>query len=117
MSPYTSWETKDYPVENYLKCCDLIVQEYPESHFAFVGTPDKKDEINDKINKYNDLNSKVWNLAGLTDIQDLQQLIKKADLTIASEGAVGHIASALDVPIYVIFVPHNQLELVLGEKS
>ena len=105
MSPYTSWVTKDFSVENYLKCCELMAKDFPEAQFAFIGTPDKKAEIDQKVKANNTLGEKVWNLAGVTDIQDLQQLIKLSDLTIASEGAVGHIASALDVPVCVIFGP------------
>ena len=108
MSPNTSWETKDYPVQNYLRSAQLIKKDYPQAQFIFIGTPDKKAEIDKEIIKFKldeSFAKNIWNLAGCTNIQELQHLISLADLTIASEGAVGHIASALDRPICVIFGP------------
>ena len=108
MSPFTSWETKDYPVENYLRSAQMIAKDFPQAEFIFIGTPDKKDLIDQQIIDFKldpDFAKNIWNLAGCTNIQELQELIRLADLTIASEGAVGHIASALDRPVCVIFGP------------
>jgi heptosyltransferase II len=108
MSPYTSWETKDYPVKNYLRSAQMIQKNYPQAQFIFIGTPDKKEAIDNEIidsKLESEFTQKTWNLAGCTNIQELQELIRLADLTIASEGAVGHIASALDRPVCVIFGP------------
>ena len=109
MSPFTSWETKDFPVQAYLRTVELLIERHIDAEFAFVATPDKRDEIESATQafqfKNQDSKQKVHNLAGATNIQELQLLIDKADLVIASEGAVGHIASALDTPVCVIFGP------------
>ena len=109
LSPFTSWVTKDFPVEAYLRTVELLRETHADAEFAFVATPDKRDEINTSIKEFSfiepNTSKHVHNLAGLTNIQELQVLIDQANLVIASEGAVGHIASALDTPVCVIFGP------------
>ena len=122
LSPFTSWLTKDFPVQAYLRTVELLRQVHDDAEFAFVSTPDKRDEIDRIIKAFNfsDQNSlkHIHNLAGLTNIQELQLLIDQADLVIASEGAVGHIASALDTPVCVIFGPTQPTRVgPWGKKS
>ena len=47
----------------------------------------------------------MLNFAGETNIQELLALISQSDLVMASEGAAGHMASALDTPLCVVFGP------------
>ncbi|NQZ60480.1 MAG: hypothetical protein HRT88_23785, partial [Lentisphaeraceae bacterium] len=53
----------------------------------------------------NQLSAHILNFAGQTNIQELLNLIAKADLVMASEGAAGHMASALDTALCVVFGP------------
>lgn len=109
ISPFTSWKTKDVPIQNWLKAAELISQKQANAHFVFCATPDKFDELEDELNmtliNKPQLQEKVINFAGKTNIQELLNLIKKSDLVLASEGATGHMASALDTPLCVVFGP------------
>ena len=109
ISPFTSWKTKDVPIQNWLKAAELISQKLAEAYFIFSATPDKYDELETELNKAlinkPELTKKVTNFAGKTNIQELLNLIKKSDLVLASEGATGHMASALDTPLCVVFGP------------
>jgi len=108
ISPYTSWETKDVPVNTWLKAAGLINSK-EDSRFVFCATPDKREtlqkELDEHLPQFPDLAEKVLNFAGETNIQELLTLIGKSDLVLASEGATGHMASALDTPLCVVFGP------------
>jgi hypothetical protein len=52
MSPFTSWETKDFPVEAYLQTVEFLIEKQAGAEFAFIATPDKKDEIDRLIKTF-----------------------------------------------------------------
>jgi heptosyltransferase II len=109
ISPYTSWETKDVPVKTWAAAAALIQIKYPKAQFVFSATPDKHETLEQElreIEKTNpDIRSSLINFAGKTNIQELLTLISKSSLVMASEGATGHMASALDRPLCVVFGP------------
>jgi heptosyltransferase I len=51
--------------------------------------------------------SYIVNLAGRTTIRELISLVKGASLVISNDTGPGHIASALGVPVVMIFGPTN----------
>ncbi|MCM8538051.1 MAG: glycosyltransferase family 9 protein [Lentisphaeraceae bacterium] len=122
VSPYTSWKTKDVPVGNWVKAAELISKTYPSAEFVFSATPDKRDELQESLDKAlegkEDLKKRMTNFAGQTNIQELLSLIEQADLVLASEGATGHMASALDTPLCVVFGPTKPSRVgPWGDKS
>ncbi len=110
ISPYTSWKTKDVPIKNWLQAAKLITEK-EDSLFIFSATPDKfnelENELTSQLKELPELAEKVLNFAGKTNIQELLSLISLADLVLASEGATGHMASALNTPLVVVFGPTN----------
>jgi len=106
ISPYTSWKTKDVPVKNWLQASEIIAEK-EDSYFVFCATPDKKEELQVELETHlpESLKDRVLNFAGETNIQELLSLISQSDLVMASEGATGHMASALDTPLCVVFGP------------
>jgi len=109
ISPFTSWKTKDVPVHQWVDAAELILTQHPGSRFIFTATPDKYEELEELLNaataKRTQLRDHLLNFAGKTNIQELLHLISRADLVFASEGAAGHMASALDTPLAVVFGP------------
>lgn len=119
ISPYTSWETKDVPVKNWLQAAELISKK-EDSYFIFCATPDKKEALQKELDEHlpDSLKERVLNFAGETNIQELLSLISQSDLVMASEGAAGHMASALDTPLCVVFGPTKPSRVgPWGEKS
>ena len=106
ISPYTSWKTKDVPVSKWLNAAEII-RAKEDSYFVFCATPDKKEDLQKELDSHlsDSLKGRVLNFAGETNIQELLSLIGKSDLVMASEGATGHMASALDTPLCVVFGP------------
>ncbi|MCM8525647.1 MAG: glycosyltransferase family 9 protein [Lentisphaeraceae bacterium] len=106
ISPYTSWKTKDVPVKNWLQAAELIAGK-ENAYFVFSATPDKREELQKELDQHlpESLKDKVLNFAGKTNIQELLSLIGRSSLVMASEGAAGHMASALDTPLCVVFGP------------
>ena len=119
ISPYTSWKTKDVPVKNWLQAIELISAK-EDGYFIFCATPDKKDVLQKELDEHlsGSLNDRVLNFAGETNIQELLGLISQSDLVLASEGATGHMASALDTPLCVVFGPTEPSRVgPWGEKA
>ena len=106
ISPYTSWKTKDVRVKSWLAAAEIIAEK-EDSYFVFCATPDKYDELQKDLDEHlsDKLKERVLNFAGKTNIQELLSLIGRSDLVMASEGATGHMASALDTPLCVVFGP------------
>jgi ADP-heptose:LPS heptosyltransferase len=109
ISPYTSWKTKDVSIDTWVKTAELIVKDFTGAQFIFCATPDKFDELEESLAKAltnkSGLSSQITNFAGKTNIQELLNLIQQSNLVLASEGATGHMASALDTPLAVVFGP------------
>ena len=80
-----------------------------QSRFIFSATGDKKEELQKELDEAlkdkPQLKDRILNFAGETNIQELLNLISESDLVMASEGAAGHMASALDTPLCVVFGP------------
>ena len=106
ISPYTSWKTKDVRVKTWLASAEVIAEK-EDSYFVFCATPDKEEELQKELDEHlpEKLKGRVLNFAGKTNIQELLSLIGRSDLVMASEGATGHMASALDTPLCVVFGP------------
>ena len=108
VSPFTSWKTKDVRISTWVNAAEELNAK-DDCYFIFSATPDKKDELQNELDKAlegkDSLKENVLNFAGETNIQELLNLISMADLVMASEGATGHMASALDTPLCVVFGP------------
>jgi heptosyltransferase-2 len=108
ISPYTSWQTKDVRISTWVEAAEEICKK-DDGYFIFSATPDKREQLQNELDKVlegkPELTKRILNFAGKTNIQELLNLISMADLVMASEGAAGHMASALDTPLCVVFGP------------
>ncbi len=108
ISPFTSWSTKNVPLSTWLQSIRQLADARPQCCFAFIATAEHKAGIDRAIKKVNlpeTIKQRIYNLAGLTNLQQLISLIKMADVLMCSEGAAGHIASAVNTPVVVVFGP------------
>lgn len=108
INPYTSWKTKDVRISTWVNAAEELTKS-GECFFIFSATADKKESLQLDLDKAlkdrPELQKRILNFAGQTNIQELLKLISMADLVMASEGATGHMASALDTPLCVVFGP------------
>jgi 3-deoxy-D-manno-octulosonic-acid transferase len=103
MNPYTTWKTKDWIVERYRELAERIKKEL-DYEVIFTGGPDDKKGI-DEILKT--ISVPVYNLAGLTNLSELAELYKRAELFIGGDTGPMHLAVAIDLPVVAIMGPTN----------
>ena len=109
INPFTTWQSKNIPLEKILEIASLIHSKASCS-FIIIGTPDEKEFTQEKIQKLiknypKSLKNCLKNIVGETKIKDLPQMIMMSDCIISGEGGIIHMANALNKPNCVIFGP------------
>jgi len=100
----STWETKDWKFEGYLKVAQRFLA---ESKCGIVLLGDKtKSEMAEKL--FQALGSeRVSNLVNKTTISELISIIKRFSFLIGPDSGPGHMAAALAVPYISLFGPTN----------
>jgi predicted lipopolysaccharide heptosyltransferase III len=103
LHPFSRWDYKEWPIQNYIRLIDHIGSRYQVS-FVVTGAPEERHRAAEimsgsKIN--------VYNLAGRTDISELPGVLKKCSLLIGIDSAAAHIAASVGTPTTIIFGPSS----------
>jgi 3-deoxy-D-manno-octulosonic-acid transferase len=101
INPYTTWKTKDWIVERYRELAGRIKKEL-DYEAVFTGDPGNRKGI-DTILETSSV--PVSNLAGLTNLGELAELYKRAELFIGGDTGPMHLAVAVGLPVVVIMGP------------
>ena len=99
--------SKCWPVEKFAELADRVHTRFGLGIVA-VGVADEKPTIA-RLLELSD--AAVVDLAGQTDIPTLIALLAGARLVISNDTGPAHIATALNVPILIIFGPTNPLRI------
>jgi heptosyltransferase-1 len=97
--PAATVEAKKWPIENFAALADKIYEKYKCS-IVVIGVELEK-AIAEKLK--NLARSPIINLAGRTNIEQLIALFAGAKIVIGNDTGPSHIASALGVPMVLIF--------------
>ncbi|MEN6386661.1 MAG: glycosyltransferase family 9 protein [Phycisphaerales bacterium] len=97
--PGASIAEKRWPSENFAALADKIHEKY-KSDIVAVGVS-AESQIIENFKK--GASARVLNLAGKTTIPELVAFFAKAKLVVSNDTGPGHIATALGVPIVLIF--------------
>ena len=100
--PGAAWERKQWSVEKY---CEVINMITSSSKMNLVMFGSEKDEINDRIAN---LNVKVTNMSGKTNLRQAMSLLSLSKVVIGSDTGLLHIAEALGIPVNMILGPTSQ---------
>ncbi len=101
--PGSAQESKCWPTERFAQLADKIAAQYNYPIIA-VGSKSEKakaEEINKTICR--DARPCVSNLAGQTSLKELVELLRMAKLVVSNDTGPGHIASALGVPLVMMY--------------
>ena len=99
--PGAKWETKRWTEEKFAKVCQILNQKLP-AKIILLG--DQKDqEVIERINLSIE-DQRVFKAVNLP-LNKFMSLIKRCDCFITNDSGPMHIASALGVPLVVIFGP------------
>ncbi|MCD4831818.1 MAG: glycosyltransferase family 9 protein [Anaerohalosphaeraceae bacterium] len=101
--PGSAVESKCWPVENFARLADEISEKYKFDIIA-TGVQSEKPII-EQLQTLTDIN--VVDFAGATNIAQLIALLAGAKIVVANDTGPAHIASALGVPMVLIFGQTN----------
>jgi len=103
LHPFSRWDYKEWPIQNYIQLIDHISSRYPVS-FIVTGAPEERRRAAE-IRTGSTVN--VYNLAGKTTISELPGVLKKCSLLIGIDSAAAHIAASVGTPTTTIFGPSS----------
>ncbi|MBL7131586.1 MAG: glycosyltransferase [Candidatus Omnitrophica bacterium] len=92
------WPTKDWPIDNFTKLSQMLIQEGLK--VILLGTQYSKQ----KVDRFPDDN-RVISFVGDTNLNQLVSLVKRLDVLITPDSAPMHIASAVGTKIIALFGP------------
>ncbi len=95
------WETKRWPVENFARLAQKLIQRQNVKVVLF-GAPNEANLANMFENFPKE---KILNLIGKTRLDELPAYFKSLSLVVTGDSAPLHIAAAMDVPIIALFGP------------
>ena len=101
--PVGGWWGRRWPGENYSKLADYIIKEL-KLDVVFTGVAGEKKEIEEIVKL---MREKPFVAAGDFTIKELASLYEKAKLFIGTDTGAAHIASAVSLPILVMFGPQD----------
>lgn len=101
INPYTTWKTKDWIVERYRELAERIKKELGYE-VVFTGGPGDRTGIDKVLEK---ISVPVYNFAGLTNLGELGELYKRAELFIGGDTGPMHLAVAVGLPVVTIMGP------------
>lgn len=108
LQPGAVWEFKKWPERHYASLIDALSEDYPGHSFILVGSQAEATasaRVREMTGKKT--RDKVLDLAGKTDIEELISLVASADMVVANDSGVAHIAGAAGTRTIVFFGPSS----------
>ncbi len=120
MAPFSRWDTKDWPIEQFAELGKRLVSEMGCS-LCIVGGRDNEAQGESLARQI----GRAQNLCGKTDLPGLCSLLKGVDLLVTVDSGPMHWADAMGVPIVAIFGatnpsrtgPYRQLNHVVTKEG
>ncbi|MFP4017206.1 MAG: lipopolysaccharide heptosyltransferase I [Halanaerobiales bacterium] len=121
INPFTTWETKNWPLGRYIELA-VRVKEELDYEVIFTGGPGEREVID---NNLSNISAKIYNFAGLTNLRELAELYKRAKLYIGGDTGPMHLAVAVSLPVVSVmgptdpeeFGPYGEQNIVLRDNS
>jgi heptosyltransferase-2 len=107
MHPGTGWygPGRRWPAERFARAAQLIMERHPMD-CAILGTAQDEEEAREVARL---LGGRAALLVGKTSLGQLGAVLERAELLLANDGGVGHVAAAVGVPVVSVFGPSNDL--------
>ncbi len=97
----TEWlPQKNWGYENFGSLVKLLIKAFKGYKILLIGTGDQKEVL-----KYAGISKRIINCIDKYSIQESAAIIQKCEFVVGNDTGTIHIASALDIPSYVIFGP------------
>jgi ADP-heptose:LPS heptosyltransferase len=106
IAPVSNSTIRDWPIERYIKLIGALMTRL-ECQIILVGSRSQASDLN-HICEQCQLDHNVVNLAGRTGWSELAALLRRADLVIANNSGVAHLAAACGRPTLAIYSGSHQ---------
>jgi len=100
--PMAKWPTKQWPLENFAKLADALVQK--GASVVFTGSPDDCEPVREILGGI-PTSGKVLNLVGETTLRELAGVFSLSDLVLTPDTGPMHVAAAVQAPLIALFGP------------
>ncbi len=105
VNPFTSWSSKNWPVQRYARMADRIINEL-DCAVLFTGSRADRRGVGKIIRL---MKGTAFNLAGETGLLELAGLLKGADLFIGGDTGPMHLAAAMGTRVIALMGPTSAL--------
>ncbi|MDD5259208.1 MAG: glycosyltransferase family 9 protein [bacterium] len=103
LNPGATWETKKWPLPNWLDFIKLCRGQ--KMKLLLFGDSSDQIFISALLKEAGDIRETVINMAGKTDLRQLSALIRQCRVLVTGDSGALHIAQALDVPVLALLGP------------
>ena len=115
VSPFTRWQSKNWPLASFIGLADKLSQ---EGKYEVVVTGTEGDKTAIDVEMDNIVEPRFMNLAGVLTIGELGALMDKAALVVSGDSFPMHLASAVGTPLVTLFGPTDENKTgPLGEQA
>ncbi len=104
VAPGARWVTKQWPPEFFADVMKKIAEKRSDVLFLILGSPSEK-ELSEKVVRQLGAEAEALNLCGQTDLGELVELIRMADLLICNDSGPMHIAASAGTRVLAFFGP------------
>ena len=106
IAPVSNSTVRDWPIERYVRLIGMLMARL-ECRIVLVGSRSQASDLN-YICEQHGSDPRVTNLAGRTGWSELAAMLQRADLVIANNSGVGHLAAACGRPTLAIYSGSHQ---------
>jgi len=114
VSASLSWKSKNYPVENIIDLINLISKNFLDYKIVLFG---EKSSIDTGRKIEESIKTKIYNLCGKTQLEELPKLIKKMKVFISPDTGLLHLALANNIPTIALFGPTSPFRHTIKDKN
>jgi ADP-heptose:LPS heptosyltransferase len=102
VNPGSDWPAKRWPIEYYAALVEKLQVLFPKSEFGIIGSQSEVPLAH--VIKKRD-SARIFVLSGMTPLETLPAIIKKASLLITNDSGPAHIARAVGTPAVILAGP------------
>jgi ADP-heptose:LPS heptosyltransferase len=106
IAPFSNSTVRDWPLDRYKRLIGLLLNE-AGTYVVLVGSRGQASQIAPLCQDYSD-NDRLVDLVGQTDWSELAGVLGQADLVIANNSGVAHLAAACGRPTLAIYSGSHQ---------
>jgi len=106
LSPFSNSELRDWGIANYARLVGLLLGR-TDCRIVLVGSSAQRGKL-EAIAEKNARDPRITNVAGASDWSGTAAIVRAADLVIANNSGVAHLAAACDTPTLAIYSGSHQ---------